>query len=167
MLLPVQRIRAERLSRAEVAELADAHGSGPCTRKGVGVRVPSSAPVLYNQWFIAILHFVLRFSALNWSPPAFTGTGWKPATPNRQSFHRTRIEGTRGSHFNPSPLSVGSAVTRAGTAPLRSSSVDLTNSPPACSGPEVDDVRSHQAFPRRLFGVGILWPDLGCAAPGQ
>jgi hypothetical protein len=31
---------------AEVAELADAHGSGPCTRKGVGVRVPSSAPML-------------------------------------------------------------------------------------------------------------------------
>jgi hypothetical protein len=31
---------------AEVAELADAHGSGPCTRKGVGVRVPSSAPAL-------------------------------------------------------------------------------------------------------------------------
>jgi hypothetical protein len=31
-------------SQAEVAELADAHGSGPCTRKGVGVRVPSSAP---------------------------------------------------------------------------------------------------------------------------
>src|SRR5581483_134591 len=30
--------------RAEVAELADAHGSGPCARKGVGVRVPSSAP---------------------------------------------------------------------------------------------------------------------------
>ncbi len=30
--------------RAEVAELADAHGSGPCTRKGVGVRVPPSAP---------------------------------------------------------------------------------------------------------------------------
>jgi hypothetical protein len=33
-------------SCAEVAELADAHGSGPCTRKGVGVRVPSSAPIL-------------------------------------------------------------------------------------------------------------------------
>jgi hypothetical protein len=31
--------------RAGVAELADAHGSGPCTRKGVGVRVPSSAPM--------------------------------------------------------------------------------------------------------------------------
>ncbi len=29
---------------AEVAELADAHGSGPCTRKGVEVRVLSSAP---------------------------------------------------------------------------------------------------------------------------
>ena len=33
----------ERTS-AVVAELADAHGSGPCTRKGVGVRVPPSAP---------------------------------------------------------------------------------------------------------------------------
>src|SRR4029077_17735244 len=29
---------------AIVAELADAHGSGPSTRKGVGVRVPSMAP---------------------------------------------------------------------------------------------------------------------------
>jgi hypothetical protein len=27
--------------------LADAHGSGPCTRKGVGVRVPSSAPSFF------------------------------------------------------------------------------------------------------------------------
>ena len=36
---------ASFVSRAEVAELADAHGSGPCTRKGVGVRVPSSAPI--------------------------------------------------------------------------------------------------------------------------
>jgi hypothetical protein len=27
--------------------LADAHGSGPCTRKGVGVRVPSSAPASF------------------------------------------------------------------------------------------------------------------------
>ena len=35
------------VSRAEVAELADARGSGPRTRKGVGVRVPSSAPA-YN-----------------------------------------------------------------------------------------------------------------------
>src|SRR6185437_5202380 len=35
---------------AEVAELADAHGSGPCTRKGVGVRVPSSAPTfIFNS----------------------------------------------------------------------------------------------------------------------
>ena len=36
-------------SLAEVAELADAHGSGPCTRKGVGVRVPSSAPLLLES----------------------------------------------------------------------------------------------------------------------
>jgi hypothetical protein len=35
---------AELVSCAEVAELADARGSGPRTRKGVGVRVPSSAP---------------------------------------------------------------------------------------------------------------------------
>jgi hypothetical protein len=34
------------LIQAIVAELADAHGSGPCTRKGVGVRVPSMAPAL-------------------------------------------------------------------------------------------------------------------------
>ena len=31
-----------------MAELADAHGSGPCTRKGVGVRVPSSAPLIFS-----------------------------------------------------------------------------------------------------------------------
>jgi hypothetical protein len=33
--------------KAEVAELADARGSGPRTRKGVGVRVPSSAPEFF------------------------------------------------------------------------------------------------------------------------
>ena len=33
---------------AEVAELADARGSGPRTRKGVGVRVPSSAPTYFQ-----------------------------------------------------------------------------------------------------------------------
>src|ERR1700722_11959100 len=42
-MLPVQ-LNAELVYRAEVAELADARGSGPRTRKGVGVRVPSSAP---------------------------------------------------------------------------------------------------------------------------
>src|SRR6202167_4850782 len=37
---------------AIVAELADAHGSGPCTGNGVGVRVPSMAPknVLSSLW---------------------------------------------------------------------------------------------------------------------
>ena len=40
------RIRESAVARAEVAELADAHGSGPCTRKSVGVRVPSSAPIV-------------------------------------------------------------------------------------------------------------------------
>ncbi len=37
--------------QAIVAELADAHGSGPCTRKGVGVRVPSMAPSLLFSLF--------------------------------------------------------------------------------------------------------------------
>jgi hypothetical protein len=32
--------------RAEVAELADAHDSGSCARKGVGVQIPPSAPDL-------------------------------------------------------------------------------------------------------------------------
>jgi hypothetical protein len=32
------------IKRADVAELADAHGSGPCSRKGVEVQVLSSAP---------------------------------------------------------------------------------------------------------------------------
>src|SRR5262245_53050621 len=31
---------------AEVAELADAHDSGSCARKGVGVQIPASAPLL-------------------------------------------------------------------------------------------------------------------------
>jgi hypothetical protein len=36
--------RSIALQIAIVAELADAHGSGPCTGNGVGVRVPSMAP---------------------------------------------------------------------------------------------------------------------------
>src|SRR5436190_3515042 len=49
--LPSRRSRPPRKEKslAEVAELADAHGSGPCTRKGVGVRVPSSAPLINSQ----------------------------------------------------------------------------------------------------------------------
>src|SRR5215475_16114267 len=40
--------KMKSLSRAEVAELADAHDSGSCARKGVGVRVPPSAPATYG-----------------------------------------------------------------------------------------------------------------------
>ncbi len=40
----LRKLAAYRIVIAIVAELADAHGSGPCTRKGVGVRVPSMAP---------------------------------------------------------------------------------------------------------------------------
>src|SRR5438067_4814889 len=54
-LLSLRRAVVRRIPNAEVAELADAHGSGPCARKGVGVRVPSSAPSflvasLPNRW---------------------------------------------------------------------------------------------------------------------
>ena len=45
---------ARFVSSAEVAELADARGSGPRTRKGVGVRVPSSAPIVKKN--LQILH---------------------------------------------------------------------------------------------------------------
>jgi hypothetical protein len=38
-------------SIAIVAELADAHGSGPCTGNGVGVRVPSMAPKIVLVFF--------------------------------------------------------------------------------------------------------------------
>jgi hypothetical protein len=46
--------------------LADAHGSGPCTRKGVGVRVPSSAPDSFSSIIsLLVTHFgVLEFSGL-------------------------------------------------------------------------------------------------------
>jgi hypothetical protein len=40
---------------AIVAELADAHGSGPCTGNGVGVRVPSMAPALSSRNFFLFL----------------------------------------------------------------------------------------------------------------
>ena len=50
-------------TQAEVAELADAHGSGPCTRKGVGVRVPSSAPnrlqVIENNVYVVVKDFIV------------------------------------------------------------------------------------------------------------
>jgi hypothetical protein len=48
-----------------VAELADAHGSGPCTRKGVGVRVPSSAPRLaHSQQHLGSRNAFLTFTNL-------------------------------------------------------------------------------------------------------
>ena len=46
---------ASCIYRAEVAELADARGSGPRTRKGVGVRVPSSAPKFFSPGFRGFL----------------------------------------------------------------------------------------------------------------
>src|SRR3982074_994334 len=49
--------------QAIVAELADAHGSGPCTRKGVGVRVPSMAPALCGSSLLAGLEIRCEFLA--------------------------------------------------------------------------------------------------------
>jgi hypothetical protein len=39
-------IHPKKIIYAEVAELVDAHDSGSCARKGVEVRVFSSAPVI-------------------------------------------------------------------------------------------------------------------------
>jgi hypothetical protein len=47
--LAADLVHARCNTRAEVAELADAHGSGPCTRKGVEVQVLSSAPNFQRQ----------------------------------------------------------------------------------------------------------------------
>ena len=54
--------------RAEVAELADALDSGSSARKGVGVRVPASAPTLHR-----LLHEIESTSVTrrSWRPPAF------------------------------------------------------------------------------------------------
>ena len=46
-----------RLRRADVAELADAHGLGPCARKGVGVQVPSSAPGIVSRFSSPVSRF--------------------------------------------------------------------------------------------------------------
>src|SRR5688572_26320698 len=53
--------------RAEVAELADAHDSGSCARKGVGVRVPPSAPS-DRMLHPAVRVFVAAFIALAIDP---------------------------------------------------------------------------------------------------
>src|SRR5262245_29463889 len=63
-----------RPSRAEVAELADAHDSGSCARKGVGVRVPPSAPTksvgcvhpvnpVYRRTVSCVLHVLMSLEA--------------------------------------------------------------------------------------------------------
>src|SRR6185437_10501105 len=46
--LQVENGTAKLLSRADVAELVDAHGSGPCGRKLVEVQVLSSASVVWR-----------------------------------------------------------------------------------------------------------------------
>ena len=79
-MLPVQRKLLNLTYSAEVAELADARGSGPRTRKGVGVRVPSSAPIIENKALTAGLptrctnfetnpHYSLEFNFPRIRPP--------------------------------------------------------------------------------------------------
>jgi hypothetical protein len=62
---------AEPVYRAEVAELADARGSGPRTRKGVGVRVPSSAPknqlIGMSRLRVALVVYALGFAVTSGS----------------------------------------------------------------------------------------------------
>ena len=54
--------------RAEVAELADARGSGPRTRKGVGVRVPSSAPSPQNKPLREACYYLLLLLGFRLKP---------------------------------------------------------------------------------------------------
>ena len=49
---PRHRLKKWISQRADVAELADAHGSGPCSRKGVEVQVLSSAPMVDTVFFV-------------------------------------------------------------------------------------------------------------------
>ena len=48
----------ERQRNAEVAELADAHGSGPCGRNTLRVRLPSSAVEERKQHRLTMLLFL-------------------------------------------------------------------------------------------------------------
>src|SRR5258708_36164320 len=86
--LAVSVLRPSRRSvehRAVVAELADAHRSGPCTRKGVGVRVPPSAPKVFS--LVSALKETRRRQAIAgsirvWAQSIQTGSGsrqsWSP-----------------------------------------------------------------------------------------
>ena len=44
-LIPKRSIIKKSLEYADMAELADAHGSGPCEGYFMGVRIPLSAPI--------------------------------------------------------------------------------------------------------------------------
>jgi hypothetical protein len=62
-LLPVQRKSAELVSCAEVAELADARGSGPRLR--------------HQTFKINYLQNLLLFAAFHWKPLETAGNQWK------------------------------------------------------------------------------------------
>ena len=88
---------SQTLARAEVAELADAHGSGPCTRKGVGVRVPSSAPL------------PLLPSTCHSMIPALIPFQWRIAgVPNREVTQRVQTK--NGLRYCPAVLSANGRI---------------------------------------------------------
>ena len=64
-MISYQTLQKE-IENARVAELADAHGSGPCESNFMGVQVPPLAPVSYTH---------LMQSSLRRTPSGFEGSG--------------------------------------------------------------------------------------------
>ena len=74
-----------------MAKLADAHGSGPCAREGMGVQVPPRAPLscLRTQETVeplgSTVSFVLWFEILGGVEDHFAGLGVGQAFMGRKS----------------------------------------------------------------------------------
>ncbi len=60
------RFPALRHDNADVVELADTHGSGPCSRKGVGVRLSPSAHHLRSKYKEVRRKNIARFTGIKY-----------------------------------------------------------------------------------------------------
>ncbi len=112
--------------QAIVAELADAHGSGPCTRKGVGVRVPSMAP-----GFLLIRSPSPR-SGFRLRAPLFADVQTHARQEVRVDVERMRVESESPGHAREIPRSARKTATF-GISPMASRSQS-----PNCTRPAAD-----------------------------
>jgi hypothetical protein len=53
--LPAGRLAASRHGSGDWRNLADAHGSGPCERKLIGVQIPGPPPLLFRGDYSSVL----------------------------------------------------------------------------------------------------------------